>query len=123
VAVLAQHGLSPEELIRLCAVDSDFFAHMFFPEAFRGRSPRYAASLAKALDDPKVRLFQALVFRGGAKTTMLRSFAARRIAFGTSRTILFIAASESHAVRSVQWLRGKIEPRMGGDGNSHRPSD
>ena len=108
--------LTPEEMIHLCAVDNDFFCHTFFPEAFRSSSPPYAARLDRALNDPKIRLLNARVFRGGAKTTLLRAFAAKRIAFGTSRTILYIGASEGHATRSVQWLRGKIEPKLGGDG-------
>ena len=108
--------LTTEEMIHLSAVDNDFFCHTFFPEAFRSSSPPYAARLDRALNDPKVRLLNARVFRGGAKTTLLRAFAAKRIAFGTSRTILYIGASEGHATRSVQWLRGKIEPKMGGDG-------
>jgi len=42
---------------------------------------------------------------------------AKRIAYGLSRTILYIGASESKATQSVQWLRGQIEPKVAGDGS------
>jgi len=49
------------------------------------------------------------VFRDGAKTTILRSFAAKRIAYGLAHTILYIGKSEGHAIRSVKWLRNQVE--------------
>ncbi|NJN71039.1 MAG: hypothetical protein HC801_12740, partial [Nitrospira sp.] len=45
----------------------------------------------------------------GGKTSLLRLFAARNIAYATSRTILYIGKSEPHALRSVGWLRRQIE--------------
>ena len=109
------------ELIKLCAADSDFFAHTFFPKAMRAISPPFSKQIWAALENPKHRLLNIEVFRGGAKTTRLRIFTAKRIAYGISRTILYVGASESHAVRSVQWLRSQIEPLVGSDGQS-RPS-
>lgn len=108
--------MTAEEMIQLSALDTSFFNHTFFPEAFRGEDPDFAERLYRALEDPKVRHFLAMVFRGGAKTTDLRAYMAKRIAFGVSRTILYIGASEGHATRSVQWLRGKIEAKMGASG-------
>jgi hypothetical protein len=72
--------------------------------------------LDKSLNNPAYRLLGLKVFRGGTKTTRLRAFAAKRIAYGLSRTILYVGASEGHATRSVQWLRNQIEPRMGAGG-------
>lgn len=109
-------ALSPVELIKLCAVDSDLFAHVFFPRAARQKSPPFSKKIWSALENPLYRLLNIKVFRGGAKTTRLRIFTAKRIAYGVSRTILYVGASESHAVRSVQWIRSQIEPRMGADG-------
>src|SRR5262245_47667881 len=109
------------ELIKLCAADSDFFAHTFFPKAARAKSPPFSRQIWGALENPKNRLLNIEVFRGGAKTTRLRIFTAKRIAYGVSRTILYVGASESHAVRSVQWLRSQIEPRLGADGRA-RPT-
>jgi hypothetical protein len=108
--------LSDPRIINMAAVDLDFFCHTFFPRAFRGKSPDFAGRLDAALENPLHRLLNLRVFRGGAKTTKLRGFMARRLAYGTSRTILYIGASEGHATRSVQWLRGQIDAKMGKDG-------
>lgn len=98
-----------EELVRLCAVDNELFGRSFFPETFRSESPPFAASLWEPLENPLVRLVNIIAFRDSSKTTRLRTFAAKRIAYGVSRTVLYIGASEKDAIRSVQWLRGKIE--------------
>lgn len=108
--------LSTEEIVKLGAVDSNFFGRHFFPRAIRDESPDFDKQVWDALEDPRHRLVNLKIFRGGAKTTRLRVFAAKRIAYGISRTILYIGASESHATRSVQWLRGQIEARIGRDG-------
>src|SRR5262245_22185504 len=111
-------NIPTHELIKLCAADSDFFAHTFFPKATRAISPPFSKQIWSALENPKHRLLNIEVFRGGAKTTRLRIFTAKRIAYGISRTILYVGASESHAVRSVQWLRSQIEPLIGADGTA-----
>lgn len=112
--------IDPRELIKLCAVDSDLFGRHFFPRAFRDKSPNFDKEVWELLENPSYRYVNLRVFRGGAKTTKLRVYTAKRIAYGVSRTILYIGASESHATRSVQWIRGQIEARMGGDGVSRR---
>src|SRR5258708_17877098 len=60
-------------------------------------------------------------FRGSAKTTKLRLFTAKRIAYGISRTILHIGASESKASQSIMWLRSKIGAQMNAAGVRVRP--
>lgn len=108
--------VSPKELINLCAVDSNLFSKTFFPKTVRDEPPSFDKALWSALENPKHRLVNLEVFRGAGKTTKLRLFAAKRIAYGISRTILYIGASESHATRSVQWLRSQIEARIGAEG-------
>lgn len=51
------------------------------------------------------------VYRGGGKTTLLRAFTAKRIAYGISRTVLFVSESAGHSVSSIDWLADKIEER------------
>lgn len=97
------------ELLKLCAVDSEFYARTFFPKTFRQKSPPFAAQMWEPLDDPSARLVNLMSFRGSSKTTRLRVFGSKRIAFGASRTILCVGASERDAIRSVQWLRGQVE--------------
>lgn len=98
-----------EELVKLCAVDSELYSHTFFPKTFRLASPPFARLLWEPLEDPAARLVNLIVFRGGTKTTRLRTFASKRIAYGVSRTILYIGAAERDAIRSVQWLRTQVE--------------
>lgn len=108
--------VSVDELVKLGAVDTELFAKAFFPKAFRDESPLFAKEVWDALENPSYRLVNLEIFRGGAKTTRLRVFTAKRIAYGISRTILYIGPREDLATRSVQWLRSAIEPRLGADG-------
>jgi len=43
-------------------------------------------------------------------------FTGKRVAYNISKTILYIGASEAHAARSIRWIRNRIEPKMGADG-------
>jgi len=61
----------------------------------------------RALNGPD-RYVAMMVFRGGAKTTKLRLFASRKIAYALSRTILFVGKSEDAAVRSLDWLKRQV---------------
>lgn len=108
------------ELVKLCAVDSELFCKRFFPKAFRDPSPSFARQAWEPLENPAKRFVNERFFRGAAKTTRLRAYTAKRIAYGLSRTILYVGASEGHAARSVQWVRSQIEPRMMGDGSIKR---
>jgi phage terminase large subunit-like protein len=110
-------NVSLAELVKLCAVDSELFGHTFFPRAARQRAPAFHREIDAILDDPRSRLVHLRCFRGSAKTTKLRIFTAKRIAYGISRTILYVGASEGHAIRSIQWLRTQLEPRRGADGS------
>jgi hypothetical protein len=48
------------------------------------------------------------VFRGGAKTTRFRVYAAKRIAYNFSKTILFVSKSAGHASKNLRWIRRAI---------------
>lgn len=97
------------ELVKLGAVDSELYARTFFPKTFRQPSPPFAREMWSPLEDPAARLVNLVCFRGSTKTTRLRTFASKRIAYGVSRTILYVGASERDAIRSVQWLRTQVE--------------
>lgn len=97
------------ELIKLCAVDTELYAKTFFPQTFRHESPPFAREMWEPLEDPNARLVNLVVFRGGSKTTRLRVFTSKRIAYGISRTILYIGLSEADAIRSVAWLRNRVD--------------
>lgn len=118
---IAGQKISIKELVALCAVDDDLFARTFFPQATRQKSPPMHAAVNLLLNDPKARLLNVILPRDFAKTTKLRIFAAKRIAFGLSRTILYVAASEIKATQNIQWLRNRIEAKLGADGAQHKP--
>jgi len=117
----AQTKISLGELVRLCAVDSDLYARYFFPKAARQISPPFLKEVWYDLENPASRFVNLRVFRGGSKTTTLRLFTSKRIAYGISRTILYIGASEAHATRSVRWLQRAIARRDLTGANTQTP--
>lgn len=102
-------ALSLPELVRLSAVNSEMFAKVWFPKTVRQPAPPMHKALDAALDDPNTRLLNAVIPRDFAKTTKLRLFTAKRIAYSLSRTILYVGASESSASRSIQWIRNAVD--------------
>lgn len=110
--------VSATELVDLCATDTGLFARLFFPKAVRAEfsSPPMHEEWDALLDNPGIRYLNLIAPRGFAKTTKLRIFTAKRIAYRLSRTILYIGASEDHARRSVMWLQRNIATRVPGTG-------
>lgn len=113
--------IQTDELVKLCAVDDDLFARTFFPKAVRQKSPAFHREIDETLGNPSSRLVNILCFRDSAKTTKLRLFTAKRIAYNISRTILYVGSSEAHAMRSIRWIRNAIEQRKMGDGTLAPP--
>jgi predicted phage terminase large subunit-like protein len=101
--------ISRDQLVKLCAVDSELYCTTFFPNAFRQKAPLFAKKIWEPLEDPNKRLVNLICFRGSSKTTRLRAFTSKRIAYGISRTVLYVGASERDAIRSVQWIRTQVE--------------
>lgn len=105
---MADEAVDIGELVQLCAVDDELFEKSFFPKTFRQGHPPYAPQIS-ALLNGRDRYVNILVFRGGFKTTKLRGYAAKRISYSISRTILILGKSESHALRTSRWLRMQVE--------------
>lgn len=101
-------AVDPKELVQLCAVDDELFERTFFSRTFRQDHPPYAAQVSALLNGPD-RYVNILIYRGGFKTTKLRAYSAKRIAYSLSRTILILGKSEGHALRTSRWLRLQIE--------------
>ena len=108
--------LSIDDLVQLCAVDSQLFCTTFFPKAARQPPAPFHADIWRHLNDPSRRYLNLVCFRDSAKTTLLRMFTGKRVAYNVSKTILYVSASEAHAARSIRWLRARIEPKMGAGG-------
>ena len=102
-------ALSPQEAIRLGATSLTRYGRIFFPKAFRQTSPTFHDEIGRALNNREARNVAIEVFRDGAKTTLLRAFTSQRIAYGISRTILFVSASQGHSILSLRWIKRQVE--------------
>lgn len=103
-------GLVPaDELVTLCAADTQLYCQTFFPRAFRQKSPPFHQEIDDLLENRKNRHVAIEMFRGAAKTTKLRAYTSKRIAYGISHTILFVSDAQDHSKKSLQWLRKAIE--------------
>lgn len=96
------------EAVELAAVDSEFYGRFFFPKTFRQPSPSFHKDIWHALEDPQNRHVAIKVYRDGAKTSLLRTFTSKRIAYGISHTILFVSETQDHAIRSTDWIRKAV---------------
>lgn len=101
--------LSVQDLVLLGAEDNEFFCRTFFPNTARQASPAFHLLVWDLLDNPLARYCNVQIFRDGAKTSLLRMFAAKRVAYAISHTILYIGKSEGAAIRSTSWLRRAVE--------------
>lgn len=101
--------ISPAELVKLCAVDTELYAKTFFRQTFRNESPPFSREIWDLMEDPRVRLANIIAFRGSSKTSRCRIFASKRIAYGISRTILYVGVSEAKAIESVNWIRNRVD--------------
>lgn len=102
-------GVSPQEAIRLGATSLTRYGRIFFPKAFRQASPLFHDDIGAALNNRDFRNVAIEVFRDGAKTTLLRTFTSQRIAYGISRTVLFVSASQGHSIMSLRWIKRQVE--------------
>lgn len=100
--------VSVEEILTLSARDNDFYCQHFFPKAFRQPGAPFHPDIWTALETPGERYIACEVFRGGAKTTLLRAFTSKRISFAASRTILYVSETQDHARRSVRWVKNNL---------------
>ena len=99
--------LTPQETIQLGAHSLRMFGKLFFPKTFRQGSPGFHDDIGRALySDSRYNAFE--VFRGGAKTSLLRVFTAQRIGYAVSRTIMYVSVSQAHAVHSIRWLKRAV---------------
>lgn len=110
-----------DQLVQLCAVDNGLFEKTFFPKTARMPNAPFHSDWWAHLENPALRFVNLVCFRDSAKTSKLRMFTAKRIAYNVSRTILYIGASEKHAIRSIRWIKNQIEEKMGAGGVMRRP--
>lgn len=112
----AQTQISLSELVKLSATDYRLFTKSFFPKTVRQEPAPFHPEMWGHLEDPSKRFVNLVAYRDSAKTTLLRMFTGKRIAYNMSRTILYVGASENHAIRNIRWLRSRIEEKRGAQG-------
>lgn len=106
---MSEHeSIDLRELVQLCATDSLLFSKTFFPKAYRQPFATFHRPMWDKLENPANRRVNLQMFRGSSKTTCIRTFAAKRIAYGISHTVLVIGKSQEHAINSVEWLRKQV---------------
>lgn len=88
--------------------DNELYCQMFFPKTCRQKSAGFHKRMDNALWAGR-RHVAIKVFRSGAKTTRLRIFLSKRIAYGVSRTILYISKSEEKAEATLLWLKNQVD--------------
>lgn len=101
--------VSIKELAILMASDGELFGKTILPNTFRQEMAPFHKDVWELLEDRTHRNVAIKMFRGSAKTTLLRAYTLKRIAYGVSRTILFTSASQGHAIKSVLWIRNQVE--------------
>jgi predicted phage terminase large subunit-like protein len=101
--------VDPKELVELAAGDPLLYCASFFPNTFRQEFASFHDDVWNLLEDRAHRFLALSLFRGAAKTTVLRTFCSKRIAYGTSRTVLFVSAAQGHSNKSLDWLRVQVE--------------
>lgn len=106
-AVLSQ-PLAVQEAVQLGAADGVFYSHYFFPKTFRQASPPFHRDVWNKLENPLKRYVALAIFRDGAKTTIMRSYISKQIAYGFAHTVLNIGKSEAAARRSNRWLMKQV---------------
>lgn len=98
-----------EQAIRIGADDTVAFGQLFFPRAIRQNSPEFHTDICNAVEKSVRNKIAIKVFRGGAKTTLLRVIAAKRISYAISRTILIVSETAGHSVETIKWLKHAVE--------------
>lgn len=105
--VKAREKLDRKELLSLGVEDDEFFCRTFFPRTCPKRLPPFHLDIWYRIQCGHRRVAME-VFRDGAKTSILRQFAAKRIGYGLSRTIMLVGKGQDHAIKSVRWLKKQI---------------
>lgn len=106
---MPEEALQGDLLIKAAAVDSDFYGRHFFPKACKQKTPGFHKEIDDVIERPENRFVAIESYRGSAKTTRLRIFTSKRIAYGISRMILYMSDTETHAAKSLEWIKRNVE--------------
>ena len=105
----ARIEVSPDELVKLCAISTELFGREFFPGAIRQDSPAFHRVIDEAYDNHNIRYLALCLFRDSAKTTKARINSAKRVSYAVTHTGGFVGASATAAERNLRWLKSQVE--------------
>lgn len=100
---------SIKELVQLCARGLKVYGKTFFKKTVHQDSPSFHEEVAAAVENPDNRYVSIEIFRGGAKTTLLRLITSKRVAYGVSRLVLYVSETQEHSKRSLRWIKRQVE--------------
>lgn len=103
-----QVSITTAELVQLCAVDNALYEKTFFPKTVRQAPPPFHREMDELLAS-NTRYIAFQCFRGSAKTSKFRMFISKQIAYGVAHTILLVSNSQSHSIKSLEWLKRNVE--------------
>lgn len=103
---MIQERIEVKEAVELAAEDSEFYCRFFFPKTCKQPSPPFHKICWEALEAN--RYVDVEVFRDGAKTSLLRMFASKRIAYAISKTIVIVGKGQDHAIKTIRWLKRQV---------------
>jgi predicted phage terminase large subunit-like protein len=98
----------PAELVQLCAVDNRLYERTFFSKTVRQAAPEFHYEIDAALESD-ARYVALMIHRDGAKTSKFRMFVSKRIAYGLTHTGLLVSNSQSHSIKTLDWIKRQIE--------------
>lgn len=111
-------------MVDLCAADDQLYCRTFFPRTYRQDFPEWHEDVVGLLEHPDHRYVGLKMYRGSAKTTRVRTFASKRIAYAISNTIIIVGNAQKHAGFSLKWLRMQVlHNRKWADTFGLRPGD
>lgn len=105
--VINPEDMSVQDMLNLAAEDMLFFGRVFFPKTFKKKSPAFHSEIAELVDGPDNA--EAMVFRGGAKTTLTRVACAKKASFGETAVTLVVGKGQDHAIKTILWIKNQIE--------------
>lgn len=105
---MSQEKITTEELVDLCSADDQLYCQTFFPKTYRQDFPVWHDQVVDLLQHPDHRYVGLKMYRGSAKTTRVRTFASKRIAYAISNTIMIVGNAQKHAGYSLKWLRMQV---------------
>lgn len=95
------------EYLKLWAREPEIYSKEFFPNTVRSPDAPFHKEMWELLEGG-YRKVGLMCFRESAKTTKLRLYISRQLAFSQSKTILVVSKAQKHSMKTLQWIKNAI---------------